>query len=50
VELEEVDQDQGLETEDCPSRESPKRVVKRPARPYKNAIQNRFTMGDAKGA
>ena len=25
-------------------------AVKRPARPYKSAIENRFTMGNAKGA
>jgi hypothetical protein len=25
-------------------------AVKRPARPYKSAIENRFTMGNAKGS
>jgi hypothetical protein len=34
----------------CPGRKSPFLAVKRPARPYKNTIQNRSTMGNAKGA
>jgi hypothetical protein len=28
---------------DCPGRKSPKWAVKRPARPYKSPIQNRFS-------
>ena len=31
----------------CPVRKRQKRAVKRPARPYKTAIQNRFTVGNA---
>ena len=34
----------------CPGREPPFLAVKRPARPYKRAIQTRFTMGNAEGA
>jgi hypothetical protein len=34
---------------DCPGRKSPVLAVKRPARPYKSATQNRFTMENAKG-
>ena len=33
----------------CPGRKSPFLAVKRHARPYKSAIQTRFTMGNAKG-
>ena len=32
----------------CPGQKPPKRAVKRPARPYKSAIQNRFAMENAK--
>ena len=35
---------------DCPGRKPPKRTGKRPARSYKNAIENRITVGNAKGA
>ena len=31
-------------------RETPKHAVERPARLYKSDIQNRFTVGNAKGA
>ena len=34
----------------CPGRKPSFSVVKRPARPYKSAIQNRYTVGNAKGA
>ena len=34
----------------CPGRKPPFWTVKRPARPYKIAIQNRFTVENAKGA
>jgi hypothetical protein len=34
----------------CPGWKMSFLVVKRPARPYKSAIQNRFTMVNAKGA
>jgi hypothetical protein len=34
----------------CPGREPPFLAVKRPARPYKSAIQNLFTMRNAEGA
>jgi hypothetical protein len=34
----------------CPGRRPPFSAVKRPARPYKSAIQNRFPMEDTKGA
>ena len=34
----------------CPGRKPPLLAVKRPARPYKIAIQNRFTVENAKGA
>jgi hypothetical protein len=34
----------------CPGRKPPFLAVKRPARPYKSAIQNRFTVENAKGA
>ena len=35
---------------DCPGQKPPFLAVKRPARPYKTTIQNRFTMANAKGA
>jgi hypothetical protein len=35
---------------DCPGRKPPCLAVKRPARPYKSAIQNRFTAENAQGA
>jgi hypothetical protein len=35
---------------DCPGREPPFLAVQRPARPFKSPIQNRFTVGNAKGA
>jgi hypothetical protein len=34
----------------CPGRKPPFLAVKRPARPHKNAMQDRFTMENAKGA
>jgi hypothetical protein len=34
----------------CPDRKPPKRAVKRPARPYKGAVENRFVMENAKAA
>jgi hypothetical protein len=34
----------------CPGRKPPFLAVKRPARPYKSAIETQFTMGNAKGA
>jgi hypothetical protein len=34
----------------CPGRKSPKRPVKRPARPHKNATENTLSTGNAKGA
>jgi hypothetical protein len=34
----------------CPGRKPPFFAVKRPARPYKTAIENRFTVGNAKAA
>jgi hypothetical protein len=34
----------------CPGRKPPFLAAKRPARPYKSAIQNRFTVGNAEGA
>ena len=34
----------------CPGRQAPFWAVKRPVRPDKSAIQNRCTMGNAKGA
>ena len=36
--------------QDCPGRKPPKRVVTRPARPYKNTIESRFSAGNVKGA
>ena len=33
----------------CPGRKPPLLAVKHPARPYKSAIRNRFTVGNAKG-
>jgi hypothetical protein len=33
----------------CPNRKPPFLAVKRPARPYKSAIESRFTMENAKG-
>ena len=35
---------------DCPGREPPFLAVKCPARPYKRAMQNRFTARNAKDA
>ena len=35
---------------DCPGQKPPFSAVKRPARPCKNAMQNRFTVGNAEGA
>ena len=35
---------------DCPGRKPPKWAGKRPARPYKNTIENRITVENAKGA
>ena len=40
----------GADPADCPGREPPFLVVKRNARPHRSAIQNRFTMENAKGA
>jgi hypothetical protein len=34
----------------CPGRKPPFWAIKHPARPYKGAIQNRFTVGNNKGA
>jgi hypothetical protein len=34
----------------CPGRKPPFLAVKHPARPYKRAVQTRFTMDSAKGA
>jgi hypothetical protein len=34
----------------CPGRKPPFSAVKRPARPYKSPIQNRFTQENANGA
>ena len=34
----------------CPGQKPPFLAVKRPARPYKTATQNRFTMGNTNGA
>jgi hypothetical protein len=34
----------------CPGRKPPCLAVKRPARPHKSAIENRFTAGNATGA
>ena len=34
----------------CPGREPPFSAVKHPVRPYKNTIQNRFTVGNANAA
>jgi hypothetical protein len=35
----------GPQPRDCPGQKSPFLALKRPARPYKNAIQNRFYYG-----
>ena len=40
----------GREDEDCPRRKPPFSAVKRPARPYRSAIQYRFTQENANGA
>jgi hypothetical protein len=34
----------------CPGQKPSLWAVKRPVRPYKSAIQNRFTVGNAEGA
>jgi hypothetical protein len=49
-ETEHDDLDQLHAEHDCPARKPPFLAVKRPARPYKTAIRNRFTLENAKAA